>query len=599
MSCHKRLYLIGLFLIAAISSVPQTAFIYSAAIEYFRSRSLPVHSIPGFSRIPISHKSELIQAAFSQNRFVLLDNKLIDHKTRTLTLRTFDPESGTTARQLDVPATCEYVVASFEDRLWILPRDPNAQSYELIDGIAQKSDIPMFKNHVDQGTRFLIDGEPAYVSPDIKRLAVFTPRHERHDWIPTKPIDLPDLSCEWSYGDTIVHFRGDLPDFKLIRCGDQSHVFLSMNGYVLYRQGIEFNPNASSPDQRPGPLRVTWPRSVGSNEVGVSAGDDAQLVKWSLVCDRPAIVSEITMHSSRQLAKGALLIEGQPAVLIIEEAQPKESTGTIHRFDGTDWSPWETLSFPFAVRDFCTATRSDGQSSYIVVATPLGEAFVYFVDASGIHPLQSKLPHPSLKTQTELSILFSIFVGSSILCAIGVWLLMWRYAAPEYAFGQETVQLASLARRGLARMIDIGLIATSALILGGILTWGLDWPAFLEAINLRVAHPSIPIVRRAVELTAIWIAFSVFVFLLIQGITGRTPGKRWCGIKTVRSTLRPCGIARSLTREIIFYVDSCSLLCWTPGILSIALTPLRQRLGDLVADTIVIDASTRKQRPPE
>lgn len=589
MSCHKRGYLIGLFLIAAISTIPQVAFIYSAVLEYFHSRSLPIHAIPGFSRFPISHKSDLIQAEFWHDRFVVLDNKFIAPQTWTLTLRSFDPESGTTARQLDVSATCEYFVASFDDRLWILPRDSAAQSYELVDGIAQKSDVPMFTNHVDQGARFLIDGQPVYVSPGIKELAIFTPRRVKHDWIPTKSIDLPDLNSDWSYGGTVVHFRGDLPEFKLTRCENQSHIFLSMNGYVLYRPGVEFNPHVSSLHQNSGPLRVAWPRGVETNRVGNSPGDDPQLAKWSLVCDRPAIVSEITMRSSRNLAKGAMLIEGRPAILIIEEAQPKKSTGTIHRFDGTNWTPRESLSLPFAVCDFRTATRSDGRSSYIVLATTLGEAFVYHVDASGIQTLHPNLPHPSLETLTQLSIAFGIFVGSSILGAFGVWFLMWRYTTPNYAFGQKTVTLASLAQRSLARMIDIGLITTSALIVGGILTRDLDWPTFREAINLNVAHPSIPIVQHAVEMTVIWIALTVVVFLVIQGTTGQTPGKWWCGIKTVRSTLRPCGIARSLAREIIFYADSCSLLCCVPGTLSIALTPLRQRLGDLVSDTIVVN----------
>ena len=68
-----------------------------------------------------------------------------------------------------------------------------------------------------------------------------------------------------------------------------------------------------------------------------------------------------------------------------------------------------------------------------------------------------------------------------------------------------------------------------------------------------------------------------------------TPGKWLCRLRTVRTSLRPCGFARSLAREIVFFVDCGNFICWTPGILSIALTDHRQRLGDLVADTIVVE----------
>ena len=43
-----------------------------------------------------------------------------------------------------------------------------------------------------------------------------------------------------------------------------------------------------------------------------------------------------------------------------------------------------------------------------------------------------------------------------------------------------------------------------------------------------------------------------------------------------------------------FFVDSISLFCWTPGIVSIALTNRRQRLGDLVADTVVVETRSMK-----
>ena len=59
----------------------------------------------------------------------------------------------------------------------------------------------------------------------------------------------------------------------------------------------------------------------------------------------------------------------------------------------------------------------------------------------------------------------------------------------------------------------------------------------------------------------------------------------------MQSTLRPCGIARSLLRELMIYVDMLGYLCPFPAIASMLLNRQRQRWGDILADTIVIDAS--------
>ena len=81
--------------------------------------------------------------------------------------------------------------------------------------------------------------------------------------------------------------------------------------------------------------------------------------------------------------------------------------------------------------------------------------------------------------------------------------------------------------------------------------------------------------------------------IILEGGFGITPGKWLCGIRTLRTTLRPCGVLRALARELMIYVDSMLLFIWLPGILTIAFTKNRQRLGDLVSDTVVVLESQR------
>lgn len=67
---------------------------------------------------------------------------------------------------------------------------------------------------------------------------------------------------------------------------------------------------------------------------------------------------------------------------------------------------------------------------------------------------------------------------------------------------------------------------------------------------------------------------------------GRTPGKRAAGLRVVRTDGAPVGLAESLARNVLRAVEVP--FGYAPGVLAIALGPRRQRLGDLVAGTLVI-----------
>jgi uncharacterized RDD family membrane protein YckC len=67
---------------------------------------------------------------------------------------------------------------------------------------------------------------------------------------------------------------------------------------------------------------------------------------------------------------------------------------------------------------------------------------------------------------------------------------------------------------------------------------------------------------------------------------GRTPGKRLVGIRVVRADGRPVGLGGSLVRNALRALELP--LAYAPGILAVALSARRQRLGDLVAGTLVV-----------
>jgi hypothetical protein len=89
--------------------------------------------------------------------------------------------------------------------------------------------------------------------------------------------------------------------------------------------------------------------------------------------------------------------------------------------------------------------------------------------------------------------------------------------------------------------------------------------------------------------------YAVVFFLFFWGYdvafevlaSGRTPGKRWNGLRVVRSEGQPIGFLASATRNLLRLID------WLPsaylvGIVSILATGKNQRLGDIVAGTVVV-----------
>jgi uncharacterized RDD family membrane protein YckC len=68
---------------------------------------------------------------------------------------------------------------------------------------------------------------------------------------------------------------------------------------------------------------------------------------------------------------------------------------------------------------------------------------------------------------------------------------------------------------------------------------------------------------------------------------GKTPGKRWTGLRVVRSGGRPITFVRSALRNVLRIVDILPSL-YAVGMIAIFVTPRNQRLGDLAAGTLVV-----------
>jgi len=98
--------------------------------------------------------------------------------------------------------------------------------------------------------------------------------------------------------------------------------------------------------------------------------------------------------------------------------------------------------------------------------------------------------------------------------------------------------------------------------------------------------------------------FFVLVFLVFNGYfiafevlgSGRTPGKRWNGLRVVRESGTPVTFGSSAVRNVLRLVDFLPGM-YLVGILAVLVTGKNQRLGDLAAGTLVI--RDRKRLPTE
>ena len=76
-------------------------------------------------------------------------------------------------------------------------------------------------------------------------------------------------------------------------------------------------------------------------------------------------------------------------------------------------------------------------------------------------------------------------------------------------------------------------------------------------------------------------------FFLWEGLRGRTPGKQGLGLRVVTTTGRPIGFTAAALRNVLRAADLLPT-AYVTGVFSMALTSRFQRLGDLVAGTMVI-----------
>lgn len=153
---------------------------------------------------------------------------------------------------------------------------------------------------------------------------------------------------------------------------------------------------------------------------------------------------------------------------------------------------------------------------------------------------------------------------------------MLNIDTPEnVAFGYN---VAGIGSRFLAALVDTTLIAIIQLIVVGASAYALNATKLMSDLGAWASA-----------------IFSLLAFLLFWGYyiffemlwNGQSPGKRWAGLRVIRTDGTPVTLAESIIRNLVRLIDFLPL-GYGVGVVAMFVNNQSRRLGDLAAGSLVV-----------
>jgi uncharacterized RDD family membrane protein YckC len=360
----------------------------------------------------------------------------------------------------------------------------------------------------------------------------------------------------------ITGAAGQPESVRIVFAGEACHVLLAQQGKLYHHWGF---PTGDIDDA--GTRRRLW------NPI------DARPAVWSLtdIDGLPAVLTQSAAgRNSKELWRW---LDGK-----WQRAASHAGTGNVYNPEMT------------------TFTVSDGTRTFAVVSSSGGLAH----ELLELHPDRIEkvkdLGGPMSLANPMVSAIVWMYVGLitsplvvMFFALVGADWLMWTHREPCYHKGRLSVPFASLLRRLVASLVDF-VICFGPVVLAWYLWFVQRNQGFVPFFEELDTNP------RAVfaeMLPVLWTTTGwLTVFAVINWLTlawgGFTIGKLLCGVRVVRTNLEPMGLLRALARNILSLVES-SFFSGLVTLALIALTQNRQRLGDLVAGSVVVNAGGLRQ----
>lgn len=151
--------------------------------------------------------------------------------------------------------------------------------------------------------------------------------------------------------------------------------------------------------------------------------------------------------------------------------------------------------------------------------------------------------------------------------------------------------LASIGNRFLACAIDhtIQTFALGFIVLAGLLLSNIS--------AIETLFSSAPKWVGAVVILLLFLTFSSYFAFFEWLWSGQTPGKRWLKLRVIREDGRPITFWEAAVRNVLRVFDMFPYPFYSIGLISVFSTSRDQRVGDLVAGTVVV--REREAEAPE
>lgn len=285
-------------------------------------------------------------------------------------------------------------------------------------------------------------------------------------------------------------------------------------------------------------------------------------------------------------APGRWTVVANPSPVVF--VGPKEPSGTIHgyRRGESDWEPAIELPMSAMTVGFGVFPATTKDSVLVVSTGPFGSGRIVEVGETGTrrerkfgrNPFGKMMP---LMMGGMFGSMFAVGFGFAIVVSV----VMGKFRAPDHVAGETSRAYAQLWRRAVAQLVD-------AAILFGPTAYG-----YYRMMSMfDDLDPSIGPARALGSMGWIfggffWAFLGLFWISALEGKWGITPGKWVVGIRTLGEDLKPCGFGRAILRNLLTVVDG--FFNFLVGMILVALTERWQRVGDLVAKTVVVRAGAR------
>lgn len=312
---------------------------------------------------------------------------------------------------------------------------------------------------------------------------------------------------------------------------------------------------------------------------------EGETVFHAVVPLEPGAIADVEWKPvGRAASWGVSTLDGHPSVFGVSSSG---STVKGWRWSGDAWSEFTRFDTS-AFSDNIGVYPTGGQTAMVVCDSMLGRLRLIEVGERGVvRRMRVGEVDPFFRRFfLWIPLIYVPIVFGPIVLAVVLSSLMRRYRTAAHAAGDSTLVQASLARRAVAELVDVALLAGPMVAGYGTM--------FASMFDLLDGDPKFLIGSLALLFGGFFWAFVLFlVFCGLEGKWGRTPGKWLTGIRVVGTDHAPCGFGRSLVRNLLRFVDG--FFCFLVGVMVAALTENWQRIGDLAARTIVVEA--RERRP--